>query len=67
MARAIFDCEDVERFLRLMSESVLIDLSERSLAVFDDAQRVAPVSNLMTVLAREEGALPASPLARVDG
>jgi regulator of protease activity HflC (stomatin/prohibitin superfamily) len=48
-------------------ESALIDLNEKSLAAFNEAQRVALVSSLMTILVGDEGSQRAMPLARAEG
>src|SRR4029453_7718387 len=45
-----------------MVESALIDISEKSLATFTPAQRVALVTNLMTVLVGEGVPHPVVPL-----
>ena len=45
-------------------ESALMDINEKSLAVFDEAQRVAPVSNLMNILVGDENSQPVRQMTR---
>jgi regulator of protease activity HflC (stomatin/prohibitin superfamily) len=49
-----------------MVEMALIDINEKSLASFTQEQRVALVTNLMTVLVGDEKAQPVLPMARAE-
>ena len=50
-----------------MVEMALIDINEKSLATFTPAQRVALVTNLMTVLVGEEAPQPVMQMGQERG